>query len=133
MNQRAHWLLTALILTGLVLGVIVGQLLYDPAFGPAHPQTPHAHATWLVMFDFLGNTVFMGLLKMLIMPLIASSVIVGVTSVGDFSKLGAIGLRTIVYYLATMLIAVVLGLILVTQLEPGAVMRDQGGGGYVGD
>lgn len=120
--MRSKWLLTALILTGLVAGIVLGQVLFDPAFDKTDPNSVHAHAASLALFDFLGFTVFMGLLKMLIIPLIASSVIVGVTSVGDFSKLGAIGLRTLVYYFATMLIAVVLGLILVTTFQPGAAM-----------
>jgi Na+/H+-dicarboxylate symporter len=112
-----------LILAALVFGVIVGQLLYDADYDPADPVVAHAHGTALQVFDFLGFTVFMGLLKMLIIPLIASSVIVGVTSVGDFSKLGRIGAQTLVYYFVTMLAAVVLGLVLVTAFDPGASIR----------
>ncbi|MCH7526718.1 MAG: dicarboxylate/amino acid:cation symporter [Planctomycetes bacterium] len=117
--MSSKWLLTILILVGLVLGTIVGQLLYDPDFKLAADESTHAHATWLKVFTFLGNTVFMGLLKMLIIPLIATSVIVGVTSVGDFRQLGRIGGWTLVYYFATMLIAVTIGLFLVTTFEPG--------------
>ena len=43
--------------------------------------------------NFDGNDLFMGLLKMMIVPLIISSVIVGVASVGDFRKLGRIGAK----------------------------------------
>lgn len=120
--MTGKWLLTALILLGLVAGVVVGQLLFDPAYKPGVVGAVHAHASALALFDFLGSGVFMGLLKMLIIPLIASSVIVGVTSVGDFSKLGDMGIRTLVYYFATMLIAVILGLLLVTTFKPGNAM-----------
>ncbi|HRX83755.1 MAG TPA: dicarboxylate/amino acid:cation symporter [Phycisphaerae bacterium] len=120
--MNAKWLLTILIFAGLVLGIIAGQLLYDPGFSPGGV---HAHAAALALFDFIGFTVFMGLLKMLIIPLIATSVIAGVTSVGDFSKLGALGARTLVYYFATMFMAVVLGLVLVTTFRPGDPMAAQ--------
>ncbi|MCB9850957.1 MAG: dicarboxylate/amino acid:cation symporter [Phycisphaerales bacterium] len=123
--MSSKWWLTILIFAGLVLGVIAGHLLHDPNFNKFDPQSIHAHAGALAIFDFLGFTVFMGLLKMLIIPLIATSVIVGVTSVGDFSKLGAMGARTLVYYFSTMFIAVVLGLLLVTTFQPGKPMAEQ--------
>lgn len=123
MNRK--WLLTILIFLGLVLGIVVGHLLHDDGFRRGDPESVHTHATVLAVFDFLGFTVFMGLLKMLIIPLIATSVIVGVTSVGDFSKLGAMGARTLLYYFATMFIAVVLGLIMVTTFRPGEPMAEQ--------
>ncbi len=117
--MRANWVLTVLILVGLVAGVVVGHLLHDPAFDLSMGDESHAHATTVVLLAFLGNTVFLGLLKMLIIPLITTSVIVGVTSVGDFRRLGKIGVATLVYYVATMLIATVIGLVLVTQIRPG--------------
>ncbi|MCB0346248.1 MAG: dicarboxylate/amino acid:cation symporter [Bdellovibrionales bacterium] len=116
--------LTILILAGLVLGVLAGQLLFDPAWKPSMPQSAHASGTWLAVFEFLGFTIFMGLLKMLIIPLVLVSVIVGVTSVGDFRTLGRLGAWTLIYYFATMLIAVTIGLILVTYFEPGAAMGE---------
>ena len=53
------------------------------------------------------------------MPLIFLSVVVGVTSIGDASRLGVIGGSTILYYLVTMLLAVILGAALVTTIRPG--------------
>jgi Na+/H+-dicarboxylate symporter len=118
--MNANWLLTILIMAALVLGVIVGHLMYDPNFDVVRDaQSQHAHATALQIFDFLGSTVFMGLLKMLIIPLIASSVIVGVTSVGDFSKLGRMGAITLFYYFSTMFVAVIIGLVAVSIVKPG--------------
>ena len=118
-------LLTALILGGLVLGAIVGQLLHDPTYKLTMPESEHAHATALGVFTFLGNTIFMGLLKMLIIPLVAVSVVVGVTSVGDFRNLGRIGGWTLTYYFSTMVIAVTIGLLLVTALRPGARIGEE--------
>jgi Na+/H+-dicarboxylate symporter len=82
-------------------------------------ESEHGAAGALAILAFLGNTVFMGLLKMLIIPLVAASVMVGVTSMGDFRALGRIGAKTIVLYLVTTLIAVTIGLILVNAFNPG--------------
>ncbi|MFQ5413041.1 MAG: dicarboxylate/amino acid:cation symporter [Phycisphaerae bacterium] len=117
--MNAKWLLTLLILAGLVAGVIVGQLLFDPSFKITMNDAEHAHATPVMVFFFLGDTIFLGLLKMLIIPLIATSVMVGVTSVGDFRELGRIGSVTLIYYVATMAIAATIGLVLVSAIRPG--------------
>lgn len=117
--MNSKWALTILIMVGLVAGIVVGQLLFDPGFSITMSDNEHAHPTVIHVFHFIGDTVFLGLLKMLIIPLIASSVIVGVTSVGDFRELGRIGIVTLVYYVATMAIAATIGLVLVTAIKPG--------------
>ena len=104
--------ITLWILAGLVLGAIVGQILYE-VYDAAVP------AGWIVSLSMIGNTVFMGLLKMILVPLITASVIVGVNAIGDPAKLGKVGGWTVVYYFSTMLIAVITGLILVTAIMPG--------------
>ena len=118
--MKSHTWITIGILVGLVAGAVVGQLLFDPNFNPAiDPDSAHRHATALFYFQFGGKKLFMALLKMLIVPLIISSVIVGVTSLGDVRKLGGVGVATLVYYFSTMLIAVTLGLCLVSLIKPG--------------
>jgi Na+/H+-dicarboxylate symporter len=66
---------------------------------------------------------------MVLVPLVASSVIVGVASLGDPSRLGYVGLMTLLYYFGTMLVAVLMGLFLVTSIQPGkgidVAFRDQ--------
>ncbi|MGJ8669469.1 MAG: dicarboxylate/amino acid:cation symporter [Oceanococcus sp.] len=104
--------ITVWILAGLIAGAILGETLYQIYQG-AVP------AIWIGSLSLLGNTIFMGLLKMILVPLIASSVIVGVNAIGDPSKLGRVGGWTVVYYFGTMLIAVITGLILVTAIMPG--------------
>ncbi len=122
--MNRNWLLTLLILVGIVLGVVVGQLLHDPAWSVGRPESQHAHASALATFSFLGNTLFMGLLKMLVIPLVAASVIAGITSMGNVRELGRIGLKTVVLYLVTTLLATVIGLVLVTSLDPGRRIGD---------
>lgn len=110
--------ITLWILAGLVMGAIAGQVLYQ-VYDAAVP------AGWIAALSLVGNTIFMGLLKMILVPLVASSVIVGVNAIGDPSKLGKVGGWTVAYYFGTMLIAVITGLILVSLIMPG----DPGGQG----
>ena len=80
------------------------------------PDSPRAR--WIAPFDFIAN-LFMKLLKMLIVPLILTSIISGVVSVGDPSALGRIGLKTMGYYFMTSLLAIVVGLAIVNVFKPG--------------
>ena len=107
-----HTLLTGGILAGLVLGAAVGEALYWH-----YDQSVPAGV--MEGFSFVGNTFFIGLLKMVLVPLVASSVIVGVSSIGDASQLGRVGGWTVLYYFATMVVAVSLGVALVTTVKPG--------------
>ena len=104
--------LTIWIVIGLVTGAVFGEFLYRYY----NASTP---VEYLRALEFIGNTCFMNLLKMVLVPLVATSVIVGVSSIGDPSKLGKIGAATLVYYFSTMVMAVVLGIILVTSIQPG--------------
>ncbi len=112
MKINKHTILTAGILGGLVVGVVVGEGLYRAYQG----DVPLAALEGL---SFVGNTFFIGLLKMVLVPLVASSVIIGVSSIGDPSQLGRIGGYTVLYYFATMAIAVVLGVVIVVSVHPG--------------
>lgn len=68
--------------------------------------------------DPLG-TIFLTLLKMVIVPLILSSIITGVAGIGDTGRLGRIGLKTLAYYLSTSLLAILTGLTVVNIFKPG--------------
>jgi Na+/H+-dicarboxylate symporter len=72
------------------------------------------------LFDFLG-TLFINLLKMLIVPLIVSSIITGVASLGSGRDIGRLGGKTLLFYLVTTLIAVLIALAISNLVEPGIV------------
>ena len=92
----------AQILIAIILGVIAGLLLGE--------KTEH--------IKIVGD-IFIRLLRMIIIPLILASMVAGIASIGNIRKLGRIGLRTFLYYMATTLLAVGLGLILVNLIKPG--------------
>jgi Na+/H+-dicarboxylate symporter len=72
----------------------------------------------LALFDTVG-TMFINLLKMLIVPLILASVITGVASLGTGPDLGRLGGKTLSFYVITTLLAVLIALMLVNIIEPG--------------
>ncbi len=98
--------MTTKILVGLILGVIVGFFFMG---------SPDIAETYIKPF----GTLFLNLIKMIIVPLVLSSLVVGTASVGDVTKLGRIGIKTIVYFLVTTAIAVAIGLILGNVIQPG--------------
>ena len=67
---------------------------------------------------FLGD-IFLNALKMIVVPLVVASMIVGVTNLGDVRRLGGIGKRSVSYYLVTTGVSVTIGLILVNIIRPG--------------
>ena len=104
--------LGAKILIGLVLGIIVGAILWAAMGAEA------AGAFTAKYIKPFGN-IFVNLLKFIVVPLVLLSIMDGVISMGDISKVGKIGWKTVVYFLVTTAIACVIGLI-VANLFKGA-------------
>jgi Na+/H+-dicarboxylate symporter len=65
------------------------------------------------------GTIFLRALKMIIVPLVFSSIVSGVTSIGSAQSLGRLGLKTVTYYVMTSLFAILTGLVLVNFMKPG--------------
>ena len=76
------------------------------------------------VFD-LGGEIFLRLLKMIVVPLVIASVMSGILGMGDIRKLGRPGLRTVVFYLSTTILAVILGIVLVNVIRPGVGLDKQ--------
>jgi proton glutamate symport protein len=95
--------LTTQILAGLVLGVLVGAVWPKAAVA----SKPLADA-------------FLRLIKMIIAPLVFSTLVAGVAGTGDLKAMGRIGLKAIVYFEIATTIALVVGLALVNVFKPGA-------------
>ncbi|MDT8902997.1 dicarboxylate/amino acid:cation symporter [Anaeroselena agilis] len=99
------------ILIGLVLGVIVGLFIGPEGVGFAKK--------WIAPI----GTLFINLIKMIIVPLVFASLIVGACSLGDVRKLGRIGGKTISYYLVTTAFAVTIGIIIALVMDPGEGLK----------
>ena len=98
------------ILIALVLGIIVGAVL--------HNQTESKD--WLIdnFLNPAGN-IFIRLIKMIVVPIVISTLIVGIAGVGDAKKLGRIGLKTIIYFEVVTTVAIVVGITLANVFQPG--------------
>ncbi|SDX65127.1 dicarboxylate/amino acid:cation symporter [Thiocapsa roseopersicina] len=108
LKMKLHWQ----ILIALVLAIVIGLLI--------ERDTGLFGVTLYGIFAFLGE-LFLNALKMLIVPLIVSSIIVGVAGIGDSSNLGRLGGKTIGYYAVTSLLAILVGLLVVNLMQPGVV------------
>ena len=108
MKLKLHWQ----ILIALGLAVVVGILTGTEAglFG----------VSFYSVFDFVGS-LFLNALKMLIVPLVMSSIITGIAGIGSSGALGRLGGKTLLYYLSTSLLAILVGLVLVNAIEPGII------------
>lgn len=97
------------IIIGLVLGLVLGLVVVKFGLAPDF------------IIDYIKpiGTIFINALKMIAVPLVLASLIVGVSNLGDVTKLGRIGGKTISAYMITTVISVSFGLILVNIFEPG--------------
>jgi len=117
---KLHWQ----ILIALGLAVIVG-LLTGKAGVPLSVVSETVHQGFYEVYDFIG-TLFLNALKMLIVPLIVSSIITGVASTGGGRDFGRLGGKTLLYYMATSLIAILIGLTLINLTHPGIINGQAG-------
>ena len=102
------------ILIGMLLGVIFGFLMLQIEWGTAFI------AAWIKPL----GTIFVKLLKLIAVPLILASLIKGISDLKDISKFASIGLKTIVIYVLTTVVAISIGLTLVNIFNPGDGVSD---------
>ena len=102
MKKRRYPSLTVQIMIGLVVGILVGWL--EPGWGQAIKP----------MAD-----IFLRMIKMIIAPLIFSTLVIGIAGTGDFKKVGRIGLKAIIYFEIATTIALLIGLVTVNVFKPG--------------
>ena len=105
---------------GFILGIIFGF-----AIGPVVVSSP-ALSNYVMPFIDLVGKIFLRMLMMLIVPLVFSSLVAGAASVGDIHKLGRIGVKTLVLYLITTAVAIVIGLACGNLFQAGAGMNIPG-------
>ena len=98
MKLKIHTQIFIAIVLGLAAGIVLGEKA--------------------VHIKIVGD-LFIRLLKVIIIPLILASMVAGIVSLGDMRKLGRIGLKTFIYYMATTTLAIGVGLILVNLVKPG--------------
>ena len=106
--------LTTMIFISLILGAVVGAIIN----------------TWFMDINVVKNVIvegvfyvigqgFISLMKMLVVPLVFFSIICGAAAIGDTKTLGSVGVRTIIFYLFTTMVAVAIALCMARLINPG--------------
>jgi len=98
---KLHWQ----ILIAFIIAVLFGIFLKDQV----------KYVSWM-------GDIFLRLLKMIVIPLILSSIISGIANIGGHGNFGRLGLKTLAYYMTTTIFAITVGLILVNIIKPGVGM-----------
>ncbi len=105
MKKKFKFPLAYQILVGLILGIIVGAIFYG------NPKVEE-------YLQPLG-TIFINMIKMIVVPIIISTLIVGVAGTGDVKQLGKLGGKTMIYFQVVSMIAIVVGLASANIFKPG--------------
>ena len=116
-----HWQ----IMIAIVLAAISGWAI-NQAIAAGIPDPSFLGISIISFFDYIG-TLFLNALKMIIVPLIFSSITVGVAGIGSGDNLGKLGGRTLVFYITTTTAAILIGLVLINVIGPGYVNGEPAG------
>jgi len=114
LKLKLHWQILIALALAVIAGLITGA--DGELFG----------VRVIGAYEFIG-TLFLNALKMLIVPLIMSSIIVGVAGIGSSGDLGRLGGKTLAYYLSSSALAILVGLVLVNLIRPGIVGGEPAG------
>jgi Na+/H+-dicarboxylate symporter len=112
------WIRTRLwaqVIIGMVLGVVVGLLLSPSGAGLVADATADSVAAWVA----LPGKVFLALIQMVVVVLVLSSIVIGITSSGDPAFLRRAGWRVMAFFVITTAVAVVIGIVIASAIEPG--------------
>ncbi|MCU0823851.1 MAG: dicarboxylate/amino acid:cation symporter [Leptospira sp.] len=106
------------ILIGLFFGIVTGIMLNEE-FGIVPKETLKPFLGWLRV----PGDIFLNMLQMIMVPLIISSIAIGVSSLQSISELMRLGSRTLVYFTSTSFIAIVIGITIASWIEPGQYIQ----------
>jgi Na+/H+-dicarboxylate symporter len=109
--------LTRYILFALLLGIVAGWAT-NSAIDDGTPQSA-AQLKEIAEYLSIVTALFLRLIKMIIAPLVFSTLVAGIAHMGDIAALGRVGLRSLVWFIGASLVSLTLGLILVNLLQPG--------------
>ena len=107
-----NWILIAMV-SGLVVGLVLNQFVDN-----------HFIKNVILMDNvfYLGGNIFVRLLKMLVVPLVFFSIVVGISSIADIRKIAWINVRTLLLYFMTLVIGISIAIVMASVLQPGVGM-----------
>ena len=102
------------ILLGMALGIAMGMILSPTALAIVHENTATTIGEWIA----LPGIIFLGLLKMVVIPLVITSIVLGVVDSGSLSFLKTMGSKIIPYFLMTTFISITIGVFVIQAINP---------------
>jgi Na+/H+-dicarboxylate symporter len=107
---------TMWIFIALVTGIIAGYVCHTALAGPAEAKALASY------FDIVTD-VFLRLIRMIIAPLVFTTLLVGIAKMGDARAIGRIGAKTLLWFLGASLVSLLIGTVVVTLLQPGIGLK----------
>lgn len=103
------------VILGMFLGIVFGLILSPSAFALVPESVAMGIAPWVAL---VGN-IFLALIKMVVIPLVMSSIILGITSAEDTKTLKSLGIKIAPYFLFSAIVSVTLGILIAYTIQPG--------------
>jgi Na+/H+-dicarboxylate symporter len=111
-----------IIAIALVVGIIVGEIL-NLSFNNNGTVTPDSTLSHIVSVFTVLTDIFLRLVKMIIAPLVFSTLVVGMAKMGDINTVGRIGIKALLWFFSASLLSLLLGMALVNFFEPGNALH----------
>src|SRR3954463_10873314 len=113
--------MTTYILVAMILGIAVGAVVHSAFDDPATQKAIAGYVS-------IGSTIFLRLIKMIIAPLVFSTLVVGIGHMADAGAVGRGGGKAMLWFVCASLVSLSLGLVLVNLFEPGVGVHKVGTG-----
>ncbi|WP_434779648.1 glutamate/aspartate:proton symporter GltP [Neisseria sp. Ec49-e6-T10] len=107
------------IVVGLILGIIVGVYLNEIRIDPTHSLHQHYQSSITNFFKPLGD-ILITMIKMIVVPIVVTTLTVGIASMEDAKKIGTMGVKTIFYFEVITTVAIFVGLFAANVFHPGS-------------
>lgn len=105
--------LTIRIMLGMILGIVAGYVVNKTATSPEALKATASYFT-------LGSDIFLRMIKMIIAPLVCSTVVAGIANMGDSKAVGRVGSKALLWFISASVVSLLLGCLLANMLQPGA-------------
>ena len=132
MEKKKRLPLSIKIFAGLLIGVILGLISVEGGILDSAIFAGNAGSSLNLLKEYIKpiGDIFLNLLKFVVVPIVLLSIITGIISLSDIKKVWSIGIKTILFYLFTTFIALVIGTIVATLFKKGFVLLDTTGAEY---
>ena len=113
---------TLYVAIALILGVVVGEIL-NLTLGNSGTTQPNPVLSQIIEIFSVLTDIFLRLIKMIIAPLVFSTLVVGMAKMGDIETVGRIGIKALLWFFSASIFSLLLGMLLVNVFEPGSSLH----------